>query len=155
MPWDRRPSKNAVGTPCDRRDNATRSPRTSWQHSESVVKSQLERQGGRQRLHSVHAMFMAIPKRLHYDPMEFLQRLHSVHGDTKALALRPHGVFTAIAASHFYLTICHYNVTVFTTFLTLGMITKRTTGNKHSYAPSISLKFQIYSIYLNFYKMNM
>jgi hypothetical protein len=73
--WDHRLLKNAVGTPCNRHDNAVQSPNTSWQRSESVVMSPWERQGGRQRLHRVHAAFMAIPKRLHYDPTEFSWRL--------------------------------------------------------------------------------
>jgi hypothetical protein len=53
------------------------------------------------RLHSVYGAFLAIPKRLHYDSTEFSMRLHGVPGDSKAIALRPHGVFTAIAASSF------------------------------------------------------
>jgi hypothetical protein len=115
MPWDRRPLKNAVGTPCNRHDNAVQSHRTSWQRSDSVARSLWERQGGRQRLHSIcaafmviawrlhrdYTAFMAIPKRLQYDSTEFSRRLHSVHSDSKAIALRPHGVFTAIAASLF------------------------------------------------------
>jgi hypothetical protein len=52
------------GTQCNRRDNAVQSPTTSWQRSESVVRSPWERQGGRQRLHSVYAAFMAIARRL-------------------------------------------------------------------------------------------
>jgi hypothetical protein len=100
-PWDRRPLKNAVGTPCNRRDNAVQSPTTSWHRSESVVRSLWERQGGRKRLHgdcttilpplhSVYGAFMAIPKRLHYDPTEFSRRLHSVHAAFLAIPKRLH-----------------------------------------------------------------
>jgi hypothetical protein len=46
-PWDHRPLKNAVKTPCKRRYNAVQLPRTSWKRSKSVVRSPWERQGGR------------------------------------------------------------------------------------------------------------
>jgi hypothetical protein len=44
---------------------------------------------------------MAIPMRLHYDFKAIEQRSRGVLRDSKAIALRPHGVFTEIAASPF------------------------------------------------------
>jgi hypothetical protein len=111
-PWDRRPLKNALGTPYNRRDNAVQSPRTSWQRSEVAL--------GTSRWPT--AIAQAIVRRLHRDYIAFTglswryqsfalrlhgvfkaiaQRSRGVHGDSKAIALPPHGVFTAIAASPF------------------------------------------------------
>ena len=94
-PWDRRPLKNAVGTPCNRRDNAVQSPRTSWHRSESVVRSPWERQGGRKRLHSVYAAFMAIARRSHRDYTAFTGRSWRFQSDCITTPRRFQGDCTA------------------------------------------------------------
>jgi hypothetical protein len=53
------------------------------------------------RLHSVYGEFKATPKRLHYYSTAIAQRSRDVRGDSKVFALRPRGIFTAIAASPF------------------------------------------------------
>jgi hypothetical protein len=53
------------------------------------------------RLHSAHDDTKAFALRLHGVFKAIAQRSRDVHGDSKVIALRPHGVFTAIAASPF------------------------------------------------------